>query len=142
MFVKQSTKAGASVPSTTLKPLPTNPADESTDMGENAPEQVVKGIQSMHAALPLELPQTDDEAQQIATSRALATAKDILQKGGTQAEAAEGAKAVARQILREFQLAKQAQHSVQTEEVQVAEMDVGLVSLTLLYIIHDMCRLV
>jgi hypothetical protein len=85
----------------------------------------------MHATLPLELPQTDDEAQQIATSRALATAKDILQKGGTQAEAAEGAKAVARQILKEFQLAKQAQHSVQTEEVQVAEMDVGLVSLAL-----------
>lgn len=71
------------------------------------------------------IPQTDEEAQQIATSRALATAKDILLKGGTQAEAAEAAKAVARQILKEFQLAKQMQ---QIEEVQLAEIEPSVVS--------------
>ena len=98
VFVKQK-KAGATIPSTTLKPLPTNPAQE------------------------MESPQTDEEAQQIATSRALSTAKEILQKGGTQEEAAEGAKAVAREILREFQLAK-----MEKEVLQVAEVEVGLVS--------------
>lgn len=64
------------------------------------------------------IPQSDEAAQQIATSRALATAKDILQNGGTQAEAAEGAKAVARKVLREFQLAQQA------EEDHAAGMEV------------------
>ena len=71
------------------------------------------------------VPQTDEEAQQIATSRALATAKDILLKGGTQAEAAEGAKSVARQILKDFQLAKQMQ---QIGEVQLVEVEPTVVS--------------
>lgn len=65
------------------------------------------------------IPQSDEVAQQIATSRALATAKDILQEGGTQPEAAEGAKAVARKILREFQLAQQAEEEMHTADMEV-----------------------
>lgn len=62
------------------------------------------------------------EAQQIATSRALATAKEILQRGGTQAEAAENAKVVAREILKEFaaQKALQQQIAMQAQMLQAA----------------------
>eukprot|EP00804_Cyclotella_cryptica_P018184 CCRYP_005943-RB/>CCRYP_005943-RB protein AED:0.03 eAED:0.03 QI:454/1/1/1/0.5/0.33/3/515/1013 len=141
MFVKQSKKEGAtlpSIPSNLSKSRPASPmpitaaattqADGSADIaalnGEPAnnialPSSLLSPPTSpastVHAAASFQPPQqlaeakTDAEAQQIATARALAKAKEILQGGGTQAEAAEAAKIVAREILREFQLAKQTQ---------------------------------
>ena len=119
MFVKHPKKT-ASAP-LALKHLPSDPAEEGIDTAPNE----MSVMQSPDTPAAQTKPQSDEEAQQIATSRALATAKAILQKGGTQAEAAEGAKAVARQILREFQFSKEVvevQGEVQVDEIISASM--------------------
>ena len=80
-------------------------------------------LATMNALTPnMQAPRTYEEAQKLATSRALSTAKEILLTGGTQDEVEEGAKAVAKQILRDFQLAKQAHVGL-----HMAEADVGMV---------------
>lgn len=113
------------------------PADTAALNGESASNVLPSSISlpsspsyTVPAAASSQPPQllaeakSDAEAQQIATSRALAKAKEVLQGGGTQAEAAEAAKIVAREILREFQFSKQTQmlHS------GLGEMDADVVS--------------
>jgi hypothetical protein len=148
MFVKQSKKSGATITSAPSNIKHTMSAVASTNREgllentaaaiDNAVTPVSPPTSPVSNATPLQpapiAPQTDEEAQQMAASHALATAKDILKKGGTQAEAAEGAKAVARQILREFQLAKMAKEHQQQQQLQQlqfaqAELVASLVSL-------------
>ena len=154
MFVKQYKKDGEtlpSVPSNLSKPRPASPMPTTaatTQADGPAANAALNGEPASNVAPPSSIsvptspsytvpmaatsqpPQllaeatTDAEVQQIATSRALAKAKEILQGGGTQAEAAEAAKIVAREILREFQLSKQ----TQTRQSGLGEMDFDVVS--------------